>query len=214
MRVVDLSTALQNLWVAIILAVLLAALNALHELKLHAEITWLTFANFGVFLAYLVRFFFGNLAYLSNTFGAMPNIGSREGARAGYDLVLLLLHALCFGQMAVDLNDCATFNQWLIALLLSDLWWWAYEERTRPLWFRRLCIVLRVPANIDQAVLPVWVAYVPRAWIANNLVAAGMLLGCHSIAGPEGCVFLNLAVVIISLGNSIVDVTKTRLWIF
>ena len=205
----EIQRTLENGWIAAALVILIVALTrGLVSLKGTAS-PLLMVADCVIFARYLISFFLGNIRYLDQTFFGSQKTHSRARVRVGYDVVLLLLHAVALGGMALSLADIRSFQEWVIVLLLTDLWWLVYEPRTRPTSLRRMWAALWSPlrsADVDP--LPLREEYLPRTWMLNNLAIAILLYACLRIAGPESCTVLNFATMLLGIFLHYADVDK------
>jgi hypothetical protein len=116
--------------------------------------------------------------------------------------------------MALCLADARSFDTWLIFLLVSDMWWWVYEARTRPVRARRVWCVLLTSNSCPDIRVPVEVDFPARTWVMNNLVTASLLIFFLRVAGPESSVILTVATVLAGVLNRVIDFKKTRFWMF
>jgi hypothetical protein len=207
-------TSLKTLWVGGSLAMLSFVPSVILDARKGQQPLYLI-VNSVVFCSYLLSFFLGNLGYLRETYSGQSPPPARLARRISLDLILLAMHVIAFGGMALSLDDCRAFDAWLLFLLMTDVWWWVYEPRSRPTMLRRVWQILAIPVTEPQASqLPVAEPYPARTWILNNLASAAILCACMKSSGLESCLFLNVATALVSFLSRTVDFKKTRFWMF
>lgn len=177
--------------------------------------------NTAVCAAFLARFSIGNYHYALSVFsitaswinGEHPE--RRLRARFAWDSVLFAIHLAALLWMASEAHDAHLFRLAVLALLLSDLLYLAFDRYAAPEWFLLLrgARASRAAGNEVSFTCDWPRHYTPRTWIKINLACAVLvvLLELAARQYPLSDRSATISLAAICAVNSILDIVLTKL---